>query len=99
MCWRPPSLPPTTYRTLPAFGNPTTTKPNQHGLDRHHRSHTGRPATAAADASSSTTATSAPPSPATAHAKWNSSSAPSKLSPSTTSHLGSHDLAFGTAEI
>jgi hypothetical protein len=37
-CWRPPSLPPTTYRTLPGFGNPTITKPNQHSLDRHHRS-------------------------------------------------------------
>ncbi|GIE92815.1 hypothetical protein Ari01nite_02800 [Paractinoplanes rishiriensis] len=37
-CWRPPTLPPTTYRTLPGFGNPTITKPNQHSLDRHHRS-------------------------------------------------------------
>jgi hypothetical protein len=37
-CWRPPSLPPTTYRTRPGFGNPTITKPNQHSLDRHHRS-------------------------------------------------------------
>jgi hypothetical protein len=37
-CWRPPSLPPTTYRTLPGFGNPTITKPHQHSIHRHHRS-------------------------------------------------------------
>jgi hypothetical protein len=37
-CWRPPSLPPTAYRSLPGFGNQTVPKVHQHRIDRHHRS-------------------------------------------------------------
>ncbi|WP_232534137.1 hypothetical protein [Plantactinospora sp. KBS50] len=80
-CWRPPTLPPTTYRTLPGFGNPTISNPTSTASTATTAAHAGSPATAAADASSSTTATSAPSSPATGHAKWNSSSAPSKPAP------------------
>jgi hypothetical protein len=37
-CWRPPSLPRPPTEPCPASANSTTTKPNQHSLDRHHRS-------------------------------------------------------------
>jgi hypothetical protein len=37
-CWRPPSLPRTTYRTQRGFGGHTIPKVNQHSIDRHQRS-------------------------------------------------------------
>ena len=37
-CWRPPSLPRTTYRTQRGFGGQSIPKTNQHSLDRHARS-------------------------------------------------------------
>jgi len=37
-CWRPPSLPRTTYRTQRGFGAHTIPKAHQHSIDRHQRS-------------------------------------------------------------
>jgi hypothetical protein len=37
-CWRPPSLPRTTYRTQRGFGGQSIPKVNQHSIDRHRRS-------------------------------------------------------------